>query len=353
MANMQPDPNDLAAMGIPTADWPFYQVANPTGPSAPVPSYDVRAIDDLIGTLLGLGIPLAEAIPMAVQLYMGDTGTSSPVVDQPVSPAQLATDLKLSPTEAGGRESAAPTGGPPESGPYSGDITSLATRGGLTALGVALGGAVTPATLAGFAVPAASVIARMAGVPQEANPMYGVPSAQDVQDAYDYGGVYAGQTAKAARDQAVADLAEYGGLEAALNAEAGSPGGWAGAGHAPGVGAAGYSATNPSLSAEGVDTGPGGASMGSESATGGPGGIGGGGPAGGPDYARGGVSRAVGGPRRVTFGEAGPEEAIFIPDIMYRPGLQPNEEAVRRALAISLLRMMLSENDIRTHAWRG
>lgn len=58
-----------------------------------------------------------------------------------------------------------------------------------------------------------------------------------------------------------------------------------------------------------------------------------------------GMSLALGGalnfthPTKLTVGDAGDELGIFVPDYMYQPGMQGNEEQVRRALMIALMRL--------------
>jgi hypothetical protein len=212
--------------------------------------------------------------------------------------------LLTSPPEGGGGWGGPPsTGDVSMSGPIGSNVSNLGTIGAKVAQGALVGSLANPASYLGMAIPMSSLLARWAGVPQESNPLYGVPTAQDVQDAYDYGGYYAGKEAQAARDAALGNLDNPFGPNPSFSygqdfgASAGSPGGWGGESTAPGVGAAGE--------AKGAE---------------------------GPGYARGGVSRAMRGPRRATFGEAGPEQAIFIPQAMRRPGIQGREVQVRRAL---------------------
>jgi hypothetical protein len=111
---------------------------------------------------------------------------------------------------------------------------------------------------------------------------------------------------------------------------------------AGGLGGPGQSDNDPNAgSPEGQDPGsqgaadPGAAGEGGEGDAGGDNGgndgSGDGGTGGDSGWAKGGVSRA----RRstkATYGEAGPETAIFIPDFMKAPGIQGREQAVARAL---------------------
>lgn len=91
-----------------------------------------------------------------------------------------------------------------------------------------------------------------------------------------------------------------------------------------GVGVGGDSASGTGGADAGGSGGTGGTGAGDSGSGGGPGGEAGG-------RALGGVDK-VNKPTRVTFGEYGPETAIFIPEHMKRPGLQPKEASVIRAL---------------------
>ena len=195
----------------------------------------------------------------------------------------------------------------------------------------------------------------------ESNPMYGAPTQQDVQNAYDYGGAFAG--AKAAAERAAQEADALSKDESGWTAGMISPSTPA----APSV----TNIDNPN------DPNPGGVSMGATSGYGGlagvgqapgdtrdapdsgsPGGFGGGGGQGpggseGADTdsgghgaagdssmnARGGVRLATG-RTRATFGEAGETElGIFVPKSMEQQGRQGNEEQVVETMIRVLARL--------------
>jgi hypothetical protein len=276
--------------------------------------------------------------------------------------AGLAPDMTNEPDTRGGF-GAGMTGSTPASGPLnaseraavnaiSGNVPGAVAGyfGASPAVQVGaniLGNAFNPSPTAPLGmVNAFSSLATLLGAQRETNPMFGVPSSEDVQNAYDYGGFNAGQAATSARSSALGNLDSPFGLNPSFSygndfgAAAGSPGGWGGAPSAPE--SSQPSAVSPSTSAEGRDTGPGGADMGPGSASGGPGGIGsdaGQGSDHGADWARGGISQATRGPKSATYGEAGPETAAFVPHAMFAPGMQGREPQVRAGLRDLLMKM--------------
>ena len=369
MPTLQADPNDLAAMGIPVEDWPFYQVGSATGPSAPVPEAEASQVEAILNTLLDLGIPLASAIPLAVEIFTSE-GAPPAAGTQAVSPAEAIASLPPG-GESGGM------GGPPGAEPAGFGPVGEGLRGTMKGVGFAN----MAANLAGYSVPGLntvlgmyalgigipSAIAAKLGVPSEPNPFAGVPSLAEVQAAYDYAGVFAGDAARAARAEAEAaqNRAAAEDLTGLVNAvspadRVGSPAGWGGNPY----GAPEPSVQNPdSVFGPGGEPGPGpspgpspGVDVGGGYDTGGgpgPGPSGGLGGEGEGYWAGGGVADAPRGPKRAIYGEAGPESAIFVPETMFRPGVQANEEAVRRALAGSLLRMLFAVQIMRAPAGRG
>src|SRR5574343_1379557 len=195
MPDLAVDPVDLARMGVPPEDWQFYQVESATGPSAPIPEAQANDVDAYVKVLLNLGIPLATAIPLAVDLYTNSATAAE------AAPATEATALAPSEAEAiaqnlpepegqgtglGGRvggENPAGWGTLSEAQRSALSLSTLGLRGvglvgtlaGVPALGLApqLGAPITAALMA-------DKIAGWLGAPEfTANPLAGAPTEAD------------------------------------------------------------------------------------------------------------------------------------------------------------------------------
>lgn len=256
---------------------------------------------------------------------------TAPQGQMPTGGYQFAPGVPMPPPEgdnSGRRSGGEPRGygdAPSISGAISaalggGLLGSTAGRVGSGVLGMGAG-AVAPGlgtALTGYGLLSmiGNAIRSWSGAPAyEANPYAGLLSPAEIQATYDYEGNIRGAEAAAERAAMENSIRQAAATEPELGLS-----GWFGADVGQGGG------NGPG--SEGEAGGP----AGSGSAGPGTGGTGGGANSDSDNYAKGGVSRATRGAKRATFGERGPETAIFMPDMMKRPGLQGRERQVRRGL---------------------
>lgn len=203
-------------------------------------------------------------------------------------------------------------------GASAGRLGSSAIGYGAGALSGPLGAALTGYGLMSMI---GNAVRSWSGAPEfEANPIAAAPTLGEIQGAYDYGGFFAGEAARQAREDA---NRSFYGINNPLGMDS----------NMGGFSPSGNFGTGESGSAQG-GTGGGGGFAGGDP------GMGGGNPGGTGDKARGGVLYATH-PQTVTFGEpsTGGEWAAFIPKWMEQHGYQPGERAIRRSLRQKLLQL--------------
>lgn len=393
-----PTEQELLASGMPFADWPAVTSAPTLPASSAATSILPTGFADLVDYLVSIsGMPIEQAFLLASDLY-ANTGEET---GQPSSPAQ---DIAANPAGVGVPGGASQVGGglgSAEPGtattPEGWGTTTPEQRSmlGLVSLGPrAMGWAGriasmigTPTALAaagplsmvgGLTAPlgltmAIDWVARQLGIPgYEASRLAGTLSPSEIQDLSDVQGAYAAGQAASERQQAIDAINQTAGLIGA--GYRGTPGGpdpfegWVSpvsAAELSGVQPAGWGPegpTSPSVSNPDIDTtgmgqfgmgGPG-SNIGTSTSGGTTSSSGMDASASGADgsyWGRGGVKEFTQ-PTRITAGEAGNELGIFIPRSMETPGIQPNEAAVRQALAGSLLRLLFSDTDIARYRGR-
>jgi hypothetical protein len=320
---------------------------------------DLTPDDELLLTALGL-------MPYYTKPFAGKSQAATvgaPNMEGPTNPKEEGGDSgsgvssKGEPSAFGDAPSLSDALGGGIAGKIGGNVASKAADLGLSmATGLATSPVGGPLGAYGLMTSLGKAVRGWAGAPSfESNPLAGAPTVADIQNAMDMMGIPAGLEAQAMRDAAISLAGgltpEFGGLTPADLA--GNPGGWG----SNTLGAPTPGVANPDSPFGAGPRGFGEAPRGSEYGTNmgntgggnGPGGKGGGGlsdssgnPGGdspGDHEAKGGVLKATHGPKRVTFGEAGPETAIYIPEWWLKtPGYQGKErqvkESMRRMMAL-------------------